>query len=543
VYLRKLIIAALLLLPAATLTAANTITRGTNLAVDAAPDGRLAVDLLGELWVIPGGGGEARQLTQDLKTAQRPRWSPDAQQLAYQATTESGPGIWLYDLATATTSNLSAGSTLDIHPDWHPDGERIVYASGRSGDGFDLWEVDLPTGLHWRISDHPGDETEPAWSADGRSLVYVLQQDDRWSLLLRRHGGIEEVLLTSSNKIAAPTFRPDGSLITFFETREQQVTLNMIILSVPRLIRKIADNERFVATPVSWMDRQQMIYSTNGTLRQRQFGSWSSRVVNFSATVTPAPRPPDTRVRPELSWSNQPLGELTIHAYRVFDGVGSGYLYDQDIVIRGGRIASLGAHANHVRSIVIDMGDLTVLPGFIDADARLPDGMTASHGPDLLTMGITTIVGRYSDDNKGSTLNSLWSAKDVPGPRLLDAARWPLGHLSRPELDVTAAVTGSRPAGQTTGLALANQFRSLARAGLTPAQSLRAIGVNAAAALLADPFLGRIATGASADLVFVDGDPLAKIADALNVVAVVRNGRFYSVSGLLDRAKAAENVE
>jgi len=61
--------------------------------------------------------------------------------------------------------------------------------------------------------------------------------------------------------------------------------------------------------------------------------------------------------------------------------------------------------------------------------------------------------------------------------------------------------------------------------------------------LLTDPFLGRIAVGASADLVFVDGDPLNDIVDALNVVAVVRNGRFYSVSGLVDRAKAAEIVE
>ena len=29
----------------------------------------------------------------------------------------------------------------------------------------------------------------------------------------------------------------------------------------------------------------------------------------------------------------------------------------------------------------------------------------------------------------------------------------------------------------------------------------------------------------------------------LNVVAVVRNGRFYSVSGLFDRAKRAESVD
>ncbi|MGB5332093.1 MAG: amidohydrolase family protein, partial [Woeseiaceae bacterium] len=68
-------------------------------------------------------------------------------------------------------------------------------------------------------------------------------------------------------------------------------------------------------------------------------------------------------------------------------------------------------------------------------------------------------------------------------------------------------------------------------------------GVNAAAALRLDPLLGRIAVGAAADLVFVDGDPLSNIEDARKIVAVVRNGRFFSVSGLIDRAQAFESVE
>ena len=111
------------------------------------------------------------------------------------------------------------------------------------------------------------------------------------------------------------------------------------------------------------------------------------------------------------------------------------------------------------------------------------------------------------------------------------------------EVDVTAAVSTSRGTGHPVGTALGTQFRALQYAGLTPEQALRAVGVNAAAAMLADPFLGRVALGAAADLVFVDGDPLADIFDALNVVAVVRNGRFFSVSGLIDRAKAAESVD
>jgi imidazolonepropionase-like amidohydrolase len=93
------------------------------------------------------------------------------------------------------------------------------------------------------------------------------------------------------------------------------------------------------------------------------------------------------------------------------------------------------------------------------------------------------------------------------------------------------------------GIALHAELRALVAAQLKPEQALRAAGVNAAAELGVDPTLGRLATGAVADLVFVDGDPLTDINAALNVVAVVRNGRFFSVAGLIDRAAAPETVE
>ena len=41
----------------------ETITRGSNLAVDTSTDGRLVMDLAGGVWVVPPGGGEADLLT------------------------------------------------------------------------------------------------------------------------------------------------------------------------------------------------------------------------------------------------------------------------------------------------------------------------------------------------------------------------------------------------------------------------------------------------------------------------------------------------
>jgi hypothetical protein len=520
--------------------AQTTITRGANLSVDVAKDGRIAIDLGGDLWVVPAGGGDAQQLTQNLKSVRGPRWSPDGERLVYSAVSDGQQSVWVYELSSGEVINLDPDSGFDLHPGWHPDGERVILSSDPGGDGFDLWEIDVPTGLRWRISDRPGDETEGAWSSDGRDLVYVHYYENQWSLILRRHAEAEEVLLTSNDEIAAPTWRPDGSLISFFRISDAATTLEIVILSNPRLVRSYASNEQFVVSPVSWLDRSRLFYSANGQIRQRLFNSWTSKPLPFRASFQPEVVSTVKRERPLLLWPDEPNGVLVIRASRFFDGVSTGYQHDKDILIEGGRISQVAEQTDRPGSIVIDMGDLTILPGLIDANALLPSQTGPSDGPGLLTMGVTTIVASVPDLEQ---LNTLWAGKQIPGPRILSSEKWHLGSTPSPELDKSAAVVTSRSTGLTAGKALAAQFRTMKIAGLSPLQTLRAMGVNAAGAVLADPYLGRIATGAAADLVFVDGDPLSEISHTLHVVAVVRNGRFYSVSGLLERAAQAKSVD
>jgi hypothetical protein len=101
----------------------------------------------------------------------------------------------------------------------------------------------------------------------------------------------------------------------------------------------------------------------------------------------------------------------------------------------------------------------------------------------------------------------------------------------------SSIVLGSKANGLPPGLALHAELRALAEAGLDQEHVLRTTGINAAMALGLDLQVGRIAPGSSADLVLVDGDPLQNIDDTLKVVGVVRNGRFFSTIGLLERGQ------
>ncbi|MBT8101295.1 MAG: amidohydrolase family protein, partial [Gammaproteobacteria bacterium] len=165
------------------------------------------------------------------------------------------------------------------------------------------------------------------------------------------------------------------------------------------------------------------------------------------------------------------------------------------------------------------------------ADVRLATGSSA----------ITMVSGLADAGTPG--VMDIWRSRiaGLIGPQKIPAQRF----SSAPDLRSTAGslVAGSHPNGLPPGVALQAELRALADAGLTAEQAVKAAGMNAAAMLGLNLDIGRIAPGAAADMLVVDGDPLASVDDLLNIVGIVRNGRFYSVSGLVDRATAAMTVE
>lgn len=99
-------------------------------------------------------------------------------------------------------------------------------------------------------------------------------------------------------------------------------------------------------------------------------------------------------------------------------------------------------------------------------------------------------------------------------------------------------VTGTDAPFVPYGAGLHAELRLYARAGLTPAQVLKAATVSSARAAGVENDIGTIAPGMIADLVVVDGDPLADIADADNVVMTIKHGRAYLIARLLESPPA-----
>jgi hypothetical protein len=77
------------------------------------------------------------------------------------------------------------------------------------------------------------------------------------------------------------------------------------------------------------------------------------------------------------------------------------------------------------------------------------------------------------------------------------------------------------------GLMMHHELALYVRAGLTPAQALEMATIGAARTLKLDKKTGSIAAGKAADLVVVDGDPLARIDDLGKVVSTMRGGVVF----------------
>lgn len=92
------------------------------------------------------------------------------------------------------------------------------------------------------------------------------------------------------------------------------------------------------------------------------------------------------------------------------------------------------------------------------------------------------------------------------------------------------------------GLALVEELETLVDAGLTPLEALRTATLGPAQFLGATDSLGTVAPGKVADLVLLEGNPLADIHALRRVRGVVAAGRFYSRADLDRRLEDVQQL-
>jgi imidazolonepropionase-like amidohydrolase len=73
----------------------------------------------------------------------------------------------------------------------------------------------------------------------------------------------------------------------------------------------------------------------------------------------------------------------------------------------------------------------------------------------------------------------------------------------------------------------ARQFAFMVKYGMTPMQAIQSATVNAADLIGHSELFGSITAGKSADIIAVNGDPLADIRELEHVPFVMKEGKIY----------------
>ena len=249
-----------------------TVDKATWLSLDVAPSGdQLALEILGDLYLLPIGGGTAKAITQGMGYDAQPRFSPDGKRIAFVSDRDGAIALWTLALDGGEPQKLaSPGERGDFaSPEWSPDGQHVIASKTSFGLGaYELWAYHIDGGKGVRITQAAPDGTATprnlrhnalgaVYSPDGRYLYYATklggfsynQMFPQWRIAHRDlREGTEDAIVEAQGSAMRPRLSPDGSLLAYGTRFEQHTGL--------RLRNLRTGEDRWLAYPVQRDDQE-----------------------------------------------------------------------------------------------------------------------------------------------------------------------------------------------------------------------------------------------------------------------------------------------
>ena len=184
-----------------------------------ARDGRLAVSVAGDIWVVSK--GTWMRVTSGPAWDREPAWTPDGAAIVFSSDRSGKFDLWRVAVradqgsAEPAPERLTSSSLPDAEPTVLRDG-RIVFVRGRLGAAR-LW-IRATNGGETRLTKDVASEEWPAASFDGARVAYVSSAAGSRRLRVRDVDGGQDSVVVTDPRIEHPAWSPSGDRLSWTAT-------------------------------------------------------------------------------------------------------------------------------------------------------------------------------------------------------------------------------------------------------------------------------------------------------------------------------------
>ena len=147
-----------------------------------------------------------------------PRFSYSGESLIMSLARDGKTNIYVMNLSTRQITQLTNTPYIDTSPSYAPDDSQIVFNSDRAGKGNQqLYIMDHNGRNVRRISRGKGRYATPVWSPRGDIIAFTKIYKGDFYIGVMNTDGTGERLLARGFLVEAPTWAPNGRVLTYFK--------------------------------------------------------------------------------------------------------------------------------------------------------------------------------------------------------------------------------------------------------------------------------------------------------------------------------------